>query len=59
MKNLSEKYIKRTKKGEGRKRKDFVKEVKEFRNQIKPEIQVVLGLMIIAGLKDKEREKDA
>ena len=56
---MSEKYIKRTKKGKGRKRKEFVKEVREFRIKIKPVINVALSLMVIEALKEKERKKDA
>lgn len=53
---MSEKYIKRTKKGKGKAKKTRVKEIKEVFNQIKPEIQIALSLMVIESLK-KEDDK--
>ena len=54
---LSEKYIKRTLKGKGRKKKDFVKEVEKFRNSLKPQISIALSLMIMKDINKKEQEK--
>lgn len=54
---MSEKYIKRTKKGKGKKKKDFIKEIDAVRVRIKPVIQVALSLMVIESIKEKLKKE--
>ena len=63
---MSEKYIKRIKKGKGRKLKEIKKSIKKFAFDmnsnpefyVKPIIPLVINLMIIGDLKEKEKEKE-
>lgn len=55
---MSEKYIKRTKKGKGRKKKDFIKKMKNIRIELKPAINVVLSSILLENIK-KEEEKES
>jgi len=56
---MSEKYIKRTKKGKGHKKKETIKDFylgeKGF-VEIKPVIHIAMSLMIMEDLKNKEKD---
>ena len=54
---MSEKYIKRTKKGKGRKKKDFIKRIENIRTKLQPAINVALSLLLLENVKEKEKEK--
>jgi len=63
---MSEKYIKRIKKGKGRKLKEIKKSIQNFAFDIennpefyvKPIVKIAISLMIISDLKEKEKEKE-
>lgn len=55
---MSEKYIKRTKKGKGRKKKDFIKRIENIRIKLQPTINVALSLLLLENIKKKEKKED-
>jgi len=63
---LTEKYIKRIKKGKGRKLKEVKKSIQKFAYDIennpefyvKPIVKIAVNLIIIDNLKKKEKEKE-
>jgi len=63
---MTEKYIKRIKKGKGRKLKEVRKSIEEFTYNIKSNLELyvksviplAINLMIIDDLKEKEKEKE-
>ena len=54
---MSEKYIKRTKKGKGKRKKDAIKYFKELSVGLKPVIDIALSLMIMRDSDVREKEK--
>ena len=55
---MSNRYIKRTQKGKGRKKKDFIKRVENIRTELQPTINIALSLLLLENIKDKEKKEE-
>lgn len=54
---MSEKYIKRTLKGKGRKKKDLIKEIEQIRIRLKPVIHIALSLIVMRDIEEGRKAR--